>query len=140
VSPHAWTVLLAAATCLHAGFQVTVTALVYPALVRVPAERWQEAHGRHSRAIAPVVAVVYGALLVSCAGALLSAPGVAVAAAVAGVALSLLVTATFAAPTHGRLSPGPEPALLRRLLVVDRVRCLGAVAAAAAGVVAALIR
>lgn len=30
--------LLVAATALHTGFQMTVTALVYPALARAPAE------------------------------------------------------------------------------------------------------
>lgn len=82
------------ATAAHAGFQLTVTALVYPALVRVGPEGWQQAHTRHSRAILPLVVLVYGALL---------------------------VTATASAPTHRRLVT-PEPHLLRRLLVVDRVR------------------
>ena len=53
----------ALAAALHAGFQVTVTVLVYPALAGRSAAEWSAAHTRHSRAITPVVAVVYGALV-----------------------------------------------------------------------------
>lgn len=123
---------LLAATALHLGFQLTVSAVVYPALAR--AGDWSVAHPAHSRAIAPVVVLVYGALLGSGAWALWDGPTVGVLVAVAGVGVSMLVTATVAAPTHGRLARGRDEALLRRLLRADWVRTLGA----AVGVVGAL--
>ena len=129
----------ALASLAHAGFQVAVTALVYPALVRsgrVHPDDWAEVHGRHSRAIGPVVAVLYGALLAT--GVWVLATGVgSVAAAVAGVGAvgAALVTAVAAAPTHGRLSR-PDPVLLHRLVVADRVRCGWAVLGAVGAVVA----
>lgn len=122
------------AVAVHAGFQVTVTVLVYPALAATPPERWEVVHGAHSRRIAPLVAVLYGALVVTggltaYAGAVDSAWVVAVAA----VGATVLLTAAVAAPLHGRLGrEGPRPVLLRRLLVADRVRALLAVLALAA--------
>ncbi len=133
-----WDVLLLGAAALHAGFQLTVTLVAYPALVAVPAGQWPEAHARHSRGIAPLVALVYGAALVACLGATLSAPSPGTWVADAGTLLAFVVTATSAAPTHGRLNAGPEPVLLRRLLVVDRVRSVGAVVALAGALAAAL--
>jgi hypothetical protein len=69
---NAW---LLAAAALHAGFQLTVTAIVYPALASTPVDDWAEAHDRHSRRITPVVAVVYGAAVVACALAATADPG-----------------------------------------------------------------
>ena len=130
-------VLLTAATWLHLGFQVVVSALVYPVLVATPVERWRPAHERHSRVIAPVVAVVYAALLAGSAAALSVAAGPAVVVSVAGVALALGTTALLAAPLHGRLGSGaPAPERLRRLLVVDRWRTAGALVAAVAAALA----
>ncbi len=131
-----WTGLLLAASALHAGFQLTVTVLVYPALVRVPADRWTDAHTRHSRAIVPLVALAYGAALAACAGATVHAFGPGVLTADVGTLVAVVVTATLAAPTHARLTAGPDPALLRRLLRVDRVRCAAAVVALAGALVA----
>ncbi len=57
--------------------------------------------------------------------------------ALSGNAAAALVTATLAAPTHGRLGrEGPSAALLARLLRVDRARTVGAVVA----LVASLLR
>ena len=39
-----WVVALLAATAAHAGFQATVTLLVYPALARVAAADFASAH------------------------------------------------------------------------------------------------
>lgn len=119
-------VLVLAAAALHAGFQLTVTALVYPALLR--SEPFAPAHRRHSRGIVPLVVVVYGALVATgvlrvVAGALDT--GAVVALLGAGVAG--LTTALVAAPTHARLSHGRTPDLTRRLLVADRVRTTAAV-------------
>ena len=69
-----WSVALVAATSLHAGFQLTVTLLVYPALARVAPERFAEAHGRHSRAIVPLVGLVYAAVVVTALGVLVTDP------------------------------------------------------------------
>ncbi|WP_249998868.1 hypothetical protein [Actinoplanes sp. M2I2] len=127
---------LLTATAVHLGFQATVTALVYPALARVPAEQWTAAHRAHSRAITPVVAVVYGSLLVACGWALWSDPSVWTWVAVAATAVAMAVTAFAAAPAHGRLGHGHDADRIRRLLRADRVRAL----AAAVALVAALIR
>ncbi len=121
-----WTTALVAATAAHAGFQLTVTVLVYPALVAVPAERWAVQHAAHSRRIVPIVAMVYLAVLVALTGRLLAGPGPAVLACAGASAVVFALTAGFAAPVHTRLGAGPDPVLLRRLLVVDRLRSLGA--------------
>ncbi|MEV4349859.1 hypothetical protein AB0J83_35830 [Actinoplanes sp. NPDC049596] len=131
------TALLAAAA-VHLGFQVTVTAVVYPALARTPPEQWIPAHRAHSRAITPVVVVVYGALLVTGGWALWSAPGGWTWVAVAGTAVAFLVTALVAAPAHGRLGRGRDPVVLRRLLRADRVRTLAAAVTLAAVLVVVL--
>lgn len=129
------TVALLAAAALHLGFQLTVTLVVYPALVRTA--DWSRDHDAHSRAITPVVVVVYGAL-VPVAGWALAAtwPDPWVLLAVAGGGLSLLATALVAAPTHGRLAGGRDEALVRRLLTADRVRASGAVVCCVAATVA----
>ncbi|QCW51902.1 hypothetical protein FE634_18535 [Nocardioides dongxiaopingii] len=125
----------ALASVLHAGFQVTVTTLVYPALASRGAEDWQVAHDRHSRAIVPLVAVVYVALLATGAFLLASGPDAVAWLGLGGAASALAVTATLAAPTHGRLTDRDE-ALVARLLVVDRWRCAAAVLGAVASVAA----
>lgn len=137
-----WSVALAAATSLHAGFQLTVTLLVYPALARVAPATFAEAHDRHSRAIVPLVGVVYAAVVVTALGVVVTDPRSALgwAAAVASAG-ALLVTALRAAPLHGRLGRrGPEPDLVAALLRADRVRTACAVLAVAAAVTHALLR
>lgn len=126
-----------AATAVHLGFQATVTLLVYPALARVPAAGWADAHRAHSRAVTPVVVVVYGALVLSGGWALLSRPGGWTGVALAAVAVALLVTAVAAAPAHGRLGAGHDAGRIRRLLAVDRVRAVAAAVAFAAAFAAA---
>ena len=119
-------VALVAAAGLHLGFQLTVTLVVYPALVRAP--DWEQAHPAHTRAITPVVVLVYGALVLAGGWALVTTwPDPWVLLAAAGAALSLLATALVAGPAHGRLGSGRDQALLDRLLVADRVRLGGAV-------------
>ena len=122
-----------AATAAHAGFQLTVTALVYPALVRIGPDDWERAHARHSRGIVPLVVLVYGALVVTSVPFVMHHHSVAAWLGFGGAWGAMLVTAVAAAPTHGRLVT-PEPHLLRRLIVVDRVRaglaCLALIGAA----------
>lgn len=128
-------VALALVAAAHLGFQATVTALVYPALARTGVERWADVHDRHSRRITPLVGLLYPALVVAGVGVALAGPSTAGWVALAGVAVSVVATAAVAAPTHARLGRrGPQQDLLRRLLVADRVRLLGAVVAAAGGV------
>lgn len=130
------TVALLAAAGVHAGFQLVVTVLVYPALADVPAERWATTHAAHSRRIAPLVGFVYASVAGACGWALVEAPEGWVAVTVSFEAAAVLVTAAFAAPLHGRLAAGPDPALLARLRAADRWRTAlalaGLVAAAAA--------
>ena len=117
---------LLAATAVHFGFQTTVTALVYPALNQVPAHQWATAHRVHSRAITPIVAVVYGTLALAGWWALLSEPDTWTLISLAAIAVTVLLTATAAAPAHGHLAAGHDQQRLRRLLRVDRGRAAAA--------------
>ena len=128
---------LVGATALHAGFQLTVSRVVYPALGDLPPATWRRAHDAHSARIGPLVAVVYPALAVALAGRLLARPDRATLAAAAASALTVAVTATGAAPLHARLGRGHDPRLVARLLRADRARSVLAVAALAAAVGAA---
>jgi hypothetical protein len=125
----------ALASMLHAGFQLTVTALVYPALSTRGSEEWAGAHARHTRTIAPLVAVVYGALVATGAALVVSGPTPAGWLALGGAATAITVTVTLAAPLHGRLTPRDDVGVAR-LLTVDRWRCVAALAGAAAALVA----
>ncbi|GLY15672.1 hypothetical protein Kisp01_26870 [Kineosporia sp. NBRC 101677] len=126
---------LLAATAVHAGFQTTVTLLVYPALARVPAEQWADAHRRHSRTITPLVGVVYGALLLSTGWAVVTETRLWTLVTAVAVGATL-VTTGFAARLHGRLGTGHDRQLLATLLRVDRVRAVTAVTALVACLVA----
>jgi len=128
-------VALVVAAALHAGFQATVTALVYPALARLPAAGWRAGHERHSRAIVPLVAVVYAAVLAACGWSLVAAPDGWVVATSVAQAVALGVTATLAAPLHGRLTDRDD-ALVGRLIRVDRLRAVAALAGLVLGVAA----
>lgn len=124
------------ATSAHAAFQLTVSTLVYPALTRVPPLRFPRAHDAHSRAIVPLVVLVYGAVVVGVVGALVSDPTSRLAwLAALATAAAFLVTAVRAAPLHTQLGRrGPEPDLLVALVRADRVRTVAALLAAAAAV------
>ena len=133
-----WQVALVAATAVHAGFQVTVSRLVYPALTVVPPQSWANRHALHARRITPLVAVIYLLVLVTVAGALAGSRTAATLLA-AGASLAVLaVTALLAAPLHRRLGQGHDPVVLHRLIRVDRWRSVGAVVALAAALVAHL--
>lgn len=118
----------ALAAALQAGFQVTVTVLVYPALAARSADEWSAAHLRHSRAITPVVAVVYGALVVTGVALVVAGPDPAGWIALASAAAAMGLTAFLAAPAHGRLFRRDER-VLARLLMADRWRCAAALVA-----------
>ena len=133
---------LLAVSALHAGFQLVVTVVVYPALADVPADLWEPAHAAHSRRITWLVAPLYAAVAAVCTWSLLAWPAtgaaqVGTAVALAGHAVAAGTTALVAAPTHGRLGrDGLRPELVGRLLRSDRVRTLGAVVALGASLVA----
>lgn len=128
-------VAFALASAVHAGFQVTVTVLVYPVLAgRSPAE-WRAAHDRHSRSIVPLVVVVYAAVVISGGVLVAAGPDPAGWLALASAVGALGLTAAAAAPLHGRLTDRDD-ALVTRLLVADRARCALAVLGALLAVLA----
>lgn len=131
-------VALAAATTLHLGFQLTVTALVYPALARTSSEGWSRSHDAHSRAIVPLVVLTYAALLTTLTWAWLAGPiGPGLVVATAGTILTFAATAFVAAPTHAELGRnGKSDRAVRRLLAADRTRSLGAVLATVGALIA----
>ena len=126
---------LLTATAVHLGFQATVTSLVYPALARVSPEQWSPAHLAHSRAITPLVAVLYGALALASGWALISDPGGWTLVSVATVAATGLIT-IVAAWIHRRLGAGHDPQQLRLLIHVDRLRAATAALALASAILA----
>lgn len=129
---------LLATSGLHAGFQLVVSVVAYPALADVPSGSWAPAHAAHSRRISWVVAPLYAAVAAACLWSLLSWPvPAAVVVACAGHAVAAGTTALVAAPTHSRLGrDGKRTELVRRLLVADRVRTAGALVALAASLMA----
>jgi sugar phosphate isomerase/epimerase len=129
-------IALLVAAAVHLGFQLTITVVAYPALLATPDSEWRAAHAAHGRRITPLVAVVYGALVVTAVGALLTDPSPAVVVAASACAVAALSTAAVAAPTHGRLGDGRTAELVRRLTVADVVRTAAAVVAVVAAAVA----
>ena len=125
------------ATSVHAGFLATVTMLVYPALARVRAAHWRQAHDRHRRSIVPMVAVTYVAVAGTGAWWLAVDWSTLAAVAVTLAVLSMAVTAVLAAPLHRRLVRRDD-AVIDRLLRVDRMRTVLAAAAVALAVVGVL--
>jgi hypothetical protein len=124
-------IALLAAAAAHFGFQLTVTAIVYPALARVAPEQWTPAHDAHSRAITPVVGVVYGTLAATGVWALISGPRLWTWVALAAVAATVLTT-SFAARVHHHLGAGHDGELITRLVRIDRIRAVTATLALAA--------
>lgn len=129
---------LLAVSAFHAGFQVVVSVLVYPALADAPEAGWARVHERHSRRILVVVAPLYPAIVAVCAWSLLAGPVTAASiVAIAGNLVAVTVTATVAAPLHGRLGrQGRDAGLLRTLLRADWVRTAGALVALVAACLA----
>lgn len=134
------TTALVAASFLHLGFQVVVTVLIYPGFPEVPIADWPRAHAAHGRRITPLVALVYGGLVVSMALVVVAGPTPPEWVAIAAAGVAMAVTAGIAAPSHGRLSPDRPDAVLRRLRLADRVRVVAAAIGATASLVAALAR
>jgi hypothetical protein len=124
-----------AAAAAHAGFQATVTLVVYPALSHVRAAHWRQEHDRHSRAVLPLVAVSYLALVATGVWWLATDWSALAVVGVVLAALAMGVTAVLAAPLHRRLVRRND-AVLDRLLVVDRARTVLAVAATGVAIAA----
>ncbi|WP_336922576.1 hypothetical protein [Aquipuribacter sp. SD81] len=130
-----WPVLLVAAAGAHLGLEFVVRLVVYPALADASGgpggsggtgDAARTAHQVHTRRMAVAVAPVYGALVVTAAGALVVVGGVLAVAAVGVLLAVLAVTALLAVPLHEALvrsaSAPDRVALHRRLARVDRVR------------------
>lgn len=131
---------LALATALHAGFQLVVTFVVYPAFTGVRDEDWTTHHANHTRRVLPVVAVVYGVLAASCLWVLVTGPaGIATWTALMACAGAALATATVAAPAHGRMTDVRRPRDVRLLVIGDRFRLAAALVALVAAVSALFV-
>lgn len=133
---------LLAASALHAGFSLVVTAVVYPALADVARDtpgHWATRHDAHSRRIVALVGPLYLVVAAACGWVLATGPVGWEWVALAGNAIAALVTATRAAPLHGRLGrQGPDPRTVRALLAADRIRTLATLVAVGAALLAVL--
>jgi hypothetical protein len=134
MSDVAATAFLAAASA-HAGFQATVTTVVYPTLSHVRAAHWRQAHDRHTRELRPLVAVAYLAIAATGVWWLADDWSVLPVVAVVLALLAMGVTAVLAAPLHRRLVKRDD-GTVARLLAVDRWRTVLAFAAVAVTIAA----
>ena len=127
-----------AAACAYAGFQVTITAVVYPQLAavgRVAPAVFPAHEARHATRTAVVVGPLFAALVGATGWLVVAAPtSVLVWAAAGCTALVLAVTALAAVPRHDRLRGGWDPTVMGRLLRVDAVRAGAALAQVALAV------
>ena len=121
-----------AAACAYAGFQVTITVLVYPQLAAVGRSApaiFTGHEARHSARTAVVVGPLFAVLVAATAWSVVSAPTSALSwAAAACTAVVLGVTALAAVPRHDRLRRGWDPAVMAALQRVDVVRAVAALA------------
>jgi hypothetical protein len=129
----------AGATLILAGAGWVVQAVVYPAFALVPAAAWPRYHAEHSRRISFVVGppwLVQGATTVVLLVDDATRPLVLVCAvaALAGVLLTV-----GAVREHGRLAPGVDGAVLRRLLRWNMARSLVWTAGGVAALVLAAV-
>lgn len=121
------------ASSLYTGFQWTIRVVVYPQFNNVPPADFVAYEQSHQQRVAVAVGPLFAALVL-CSAAMLvrppqqGQPWVPILLAVL-VALLLGVTAFSAVPLHRRLSTGFDVDAHRRLLQVDAVRLLIAVAA-----------
>lgn len=121
-----------------AGLSWTVSAVVYPAFRRVPAEAWAAYHEQHSSGMARLILVPWAAEAAAAIGlVLLRPPGVprGIALAHAGcVGSTAALTALGAVPLHQRLGAGPKPTAVAALLRVHAWRTAAWSAASALSV------
>jgi hypothetical protein len=115
----------ALAAAAYAGFQWTVTGLVYPQMAQVPAPAFPDFEAAHQRRISRLVGPLFALLVLSTAAVAVARPAGPpwpAAVAVAGTATVLAVTALAAVPEHRRLTSGWDPAAHRRLTRWDALR------------------
>lgn len=123
----------ALAAAAYAGFQLTVRFVVYPQFARVPGAASAAYEQAHQRLVTPIVGLLFGALGLTAAALLWTAPwpaGLAAAGLFAGI---LAATAFGAVPQHGRLTRGFDERAHRRLLAWDTARAALALAQLALG-------
>lgn len=129
------------AACAYAGFQVTITVLVYPqlnAIGRTVPAMFTDHEARHSTRTAVVVGPLFAALVGATGWLVVADPSAPPAwAAAACTAVVLAVTALAAVPQHDRLRHGFDPAVMARLQRVDAARTVAALAQLAVAVVLA---
>ena len=134
MSDVAATTFLAVASA-QAGFQATLTLVVYPTLSHVRAAHWRQAHDRYIQQVKPLVVAVYLALAATSVWWLADDWSTLAVFAVVLAALPVAVTAVLAAPLHRRLVRRDDAAL-ERLLTLDKARAVLAFAAVAVAIVA----
>lgn len=129
-------VLLAVVAAWHAAFQLTVTVVVYPALLGRAAPEFARAHEQHSRRVLVLVVPTYAGILAAVGWTVVEGPtGPATVVAAGAQVLVLGLTAFGAAPAHTALGrEGPTAATVQRLRRVDAART----SVALVGLVAAL--
>ena len=135
-------VAYAVSAALYTGFQWTIRVLVYPQFARVGRADFPDYERSHQRLVSYAVGPLFVALGLT-ALAVVGRPPAGVARweaflAIIPVGVILAVTALLAVPLHGRLATGFDPVAHRRLLAVDTVRLVAAVAATV-GAVAVLV-
>lgn len=123
------------AAALYTGFQWTIRLVVYPQLAGVGVGQFVEYERNHQRRVSVAVGPLFLGLGVAALAVLVhrpaGAPVAAVLAAPVLVAAILAVTGLLAVPQHRRLSAGFDAPALARLLRIDTVRVVLAVAATA---------
>ena len=129
----------AAATTALAGLIWVVQIVVYPAFrAPGPTAAWPAVHAHHTRAMAAVVTPPWAVQGLTLAALLVRRPaGVPLLLLLATGALAaatVVVTALWSVPLHGRLALGYDDALVRRLISTNWLRT----AAWTAGAVGAL--
>lgn len=130
-----WWHLLLLGAGAHAGLELVVHLVVYPALADASAGSTGDAragHQAHMRRMSVAVAPVYGLLVLAAAAALLTDLSALSAAAAVLVVATLAVTGLLAVPAHEGIVRAEDAAgravLHRRLARADLVRLLLAVA------------
>jgi amino acid transporter len=118
-----------ATAAAYAGFQWTVQLVVYRQMPLVAAADFPAFERGHQRRITPLVAVLFGGLVLATAWLAFDQPWWAVAATASLTVTILAVTAFGAVPQHRRLQDGWDAAAHRRLLRWDLVRAIAGTAA-----------
>ncbi len=118
------------AACAYAGFQWTISALVYPQIAatgrRAPAtfaayEAW------HARRTAFLVAPLFAALVGACVWLVVTRPASVLAWACVALTATVLGASAFCAVNqHERLKAGYDEAVMQRLQRADAVRTVAA--------------